>query len=112
MMDLGWFDKDLLSSTMIDEDSSQMGVKQLYQNDYVSEPHGAIAYKALKHSIEDDEVGIFLGTAHPAKFKESVENILGELIPLPKELAAVASSTILSETMDADFDKLRAYLTA
>ena len=112
MMDLGWFDKQLLSSTMIDEDSSQLAVKQLYQNDYVSEPHGAIAYKALKHSLNDDEVGIFLGTAHPAKFKESVENILGELIPLPKELADVSGLPILSETMDADFDKLRTYLTA
>jgi len=112
MMDLGWFDKNLLSSTMIDEDSSQLGVKELYQKDYVSEPHGAIAYKALKHSLVDDEVGIFLGTAHPAKFKESVENILGELIPLPKELADVSGLPILSETMDADFDKLRAYLTA
>jgi threonine synthase len=112
MMDLGWFDKNLLSSIMIDEDSSQVGVKQLYKNDYVSEPHGAIAYKALRHGLAEDEVGVFLGTAHPAKFKESVENILGELIPLPPELAAVAGLPILSETMDADFDKLRAYLTA
>ncbi|GHB64428.1 threonine synthase [Psychrosphaera saromensis] len=112
MMDLGWFDKNLLSSIMIDEDSSQLAVKQLYKNDYVSEPHGAIAYKALKHGLAEDEVGVFLGTAHPAKFKESVENILGELIPLPPELAAVAGLPILSETMDADFDKLRAYLTA
>lgn len=112
MMDLGWFDKELLSSIMIDEDSSQVGVKQLYKNDYVSEPHGAIAYKALRHGLLDDEVGVFLGTAHPAKFKESVENILGELIPLPPELAAVAGLPILSETMDADFDKLKAYLTA
>jgi threonine synthase len=112
MMDLGWFDKELLSSIMIDEDSSQLGVKQLYKNDYVSEPHGAIAYKALRHGLAEDEVGVFLGTAHPAKFKESVENILGELIPLPPELAAVAGLPILSETMDADFDKLRAYLTA
>ncbi len=112
MMDLGWFDSELLSSIMIDEDSSQLGVKQLYQKDYVSEPHGAIAYKALKHGLESDEIGVFLGTAHPAKFKESVENILGELIPLPKELAEVVGMPILSTTMDADFDKLKAYLTA
>lgn len=112
MMDLGWFESTLLSSIMIDEDSSQLGVKQLYQKDYVSEPHGAIAYKALKHGLEPQEIGVFLGTAHPAKFKESVENILGELIPLPKELAEVVGMPILSTTMDADFDKLKAYLTA
>ncbi|MBU2882979.1 threonine synthase [Psychrosphaera sp. B3R10] len=111
MIEQGWFDKSLLSSYMIDEDLTQMGVKELYQMDYLSEPHGAIAYKALKHEIKEGEVGIFLGTAHPAKFKESVENILGELISLPKELADVAGKTLLSSEMAPEFAKLRAYLT-
>lgn len=112
MIEQGWFDKDLLSSAMIDEDQTQLGVKELYQKmDYLSEPHGAVAYKALKYQLQENEVGLFLGTAHPAKFKESVENILGELIPLPKELADVAGKTILSEEMTPDFAKLRAYLS-
>ena len=90
MIKQGWFDGSLLTGQCIDEDSTSLGVKQLYQHGYLSEPHGAIAYKALKHEINEGELGIFLGTAHPAKFKESVENILGELISLPKELADVA----------------------
>ena len=112
MIEQGWFDKSLLQGVCIDEDSTQLGVKQLYQQGYLSEPHGAIAYKALKHQITEDEVGVFLGTAHPAKFKESVENILGEMISLPKELADVAGLPILSKPMTPEFDKLRAYLTA
>lgn len=110
MIDSGWFDKDLLTGSCIDEDLTQLGVKQLYQQGYLSEPHGAVAYKALKHQLEQDELGVFLGTAHPAKFKESVENILGELIPLPKELAEVAGLPILSKPMTTEFAKLRQYL--
>lgn len=110
MLDEGWLEKSVLRSYKIDEDSTQLGVKQLYQVDYLSEPHGAVAYKALKHDLEEGEVGVFLGTAHPAKFKESVENILGELIPLPKELADVAGLPILSSQMEADFASLREYL--
>ena len=112
MIKQGWFDGSLLTGQCIDEDSTSLGVKQLYQHGYLSEPHGAIAYKALKHEINEGEVGIFLGTAHPAKFKESVENILGELISLPKELADVAGLPILSKQIEPEFSKLRAYLVA
>ena len=112
MINKDWFDKELLKGICIDEDSTQLGVKQLYQQGYLSEPHGAIAYKALKYQLAESEVGVFLGTAHPAKFKESVENILGELMPLPKELADVAGLPILSKPMTAEFAKLRDYLTA
>jgi threonine synthase len=111
MIEQGWFDKAQLSGRMIGEDDTQLGVRELFKKDYLSEPHGAVAYKALKHDLQDDEVGIFLGTAHPAKFKDSVENILGELIKLPKELADVAGLSILSEPMEPSFDKLREYLT-
>ncbi len=112
MIDKDWFDKALLKGACIDEDSTQLGVKQLYQQGYLSEPHGAVAYKALKHELKEEEVGVFLGTAHPAKFKESVENILGELIPLPKELADVAGLPILSKELKPEFTALRDYLTA
>ena len=44
---------------------------------YTSEPHAAIAYRALRDQLQPGEYGLFLGTAHPAKFKESVEAILG-----------------------------------
>ncbi len=112
MINKDWFDRKLLEGVCIDEDATQLGVKQMYQQGYLSEPHGAVAFKALKYKLQEDEVGVFLGTAHPAKFKESVENILGELIPLPKELADVASLPILSEQMTADFSQLREYLVA
>ena len=77
---------------------------------YISEPHAAVAYKALQYNANDDEFGVFLGTAHPAKFKEVVESTLGQPIGLPKELADCASETILSVNKSTDFSELRTYL--
>ncbi|KMT66665.1 threonine synthase [Catenovulum maritimum] len=110
MFELGLADKSLLSAETIDEDYTQIGVRQLNELGYVSEPHAAVAYKALKRSIAEDEVGIFLGTAHPAKFKETVENILGTPVALPKELADVANKDVLSDALPADFAALKEYM--
>jgi len=62
--------------------------------------------------LQPGEFGIFLGTAHPAKFKEQVENILGNPIALPPELAAVAGEPSLAVDMAADFVELRTKLLA
>ena len=51
---------------------------------YILEPHAAIAYQTLENNLKDGETGIFLGTAHPAKFKADVDRILGIDLPLPK----------------------------
>ena len=74
---------------------------------YISEPHAAIAWRALRDQLQPGEYGLFLGTAHPAKFKESVEAILGETLPLPKELAERADLPLLSHNLPADFAALR-----
>ena len=52
-------------------------MRELAELGYISEPHAAIAYRALRDQLQEGEFGLFLGTAHPAKFKESVEAILG-----------------------------------
>ncbi|MDN3652039.1 threonine synthase [Thalassotalea ponticola] len=105
-------DANCLTSIAIDEEQTQIGMRQLNQLGYISEPHASVAYKALKYQIEADEFGIFLGTAHPAKFKDSVESILGTPIGLPKELADCATEEILSVPMANDFAKLRQFLTS
>lgn len=110
MMEQGIVDKSLLTAESVDEDYTHIGVRQLNELGYLSEPHAAVAYKALKRSLNDDEVGIFLGTAHPAKFKETVENILGTPVALPKALAEVANKDILSDSLSADFATLKSYL--
>ena len=104
--------RDALSTQVVDEEDTQLSMRQLAQLGYLSEPHAAVAYKALKRELSPTEYGLFLGTAHPAKFKEQVENILGNPIALPPALAAVAGEASLAADLPADFVELRKYLLA
>ncbi|WP_372880740.1 threonine synthase [Psychromonas sp.] len=79
---------------------------------YLCEPHGAIAYSELRKQLKEGETGLFLCTAHPAKFKESVEEILGREIFIPEELASRADLALLSKELPADFAQVRALLMA
>jgi threonine synthase len=56
---------------------------------YLLDPHGAIAWLGLQEALERDAraVGVFLATAHPAKFREVVEPAIGRSLPLPPALA-------------------------
>ncbi len=112
MLKSGIVPEDSVSSVSIDEQQTQITMIQLAKLGYISEPHAAVAYKALQYSAQDNEFGVFLGTAHPAKFKDVVESTLGQPIGLPKELADCATETILSVDMPADFSELRKYLLA
>lgn len=102
----GVINRSDIEAVAVDEDDTQLGVRQLWQQGYLSEPHAAVAYKALKRSLAADEFGIFFGTAHPAKFKEQVENILGSPIALPPALAACAVESGLSIDIAPDFAAL------
>jgi len=106
----GVISRDDIEAVMVDEDDTVLGVRQLSQLGYLSEPHTAVAFKALKRSLQPGEFGIFLGTAHPAKFKEQVENILGTPIALPEALARCAAEQGLSKDIPADFAVLQQVL--
>jgi threonine synthase len=110
MLKSGIVEQGCVSSVSIDEEQTQSTVIGLRKLGYISEPHAAVAYKALQYSATEDEFGVFLGTAHPAKFKEVVESILGQPLGLPKELADCAGEPILSQDLTTDFSDLRSYL--
>ncbi|GGA97047.1 threonine synthase [Agarivorans gilvus] len=105
----GWPLSDLGKGVMDDQQTAD-AVKALDKQGYLCEPHGAIAYQQLAEQLAEDEQGLFLCTAHPAKFKESVEEILGREIDLPKALADRADLALLSKEMPADFAQLRELL--
>ena len=105
----GWVLKSLGHGSVSDEVASET-VRELDKKGYLSEPHGAIAYRVLRDQLQAGEYGLFLGTAHPAKFKEVVEDILGKSINLPKELADRADMPLLSHVMPDDFTKLKDFL--
>lgn len=112
MLKSGIVENGCVTSVSIDEEQTQSTLIGLAKLGYISEPHAAVAYKALQYSATEDEFGVFLGTAHPAKFKDVVESILGQPLGLPKELADCAGEPILSQEMSREFADLRAYLLA
>ena len=78
---------------------------------YLTDPHGATGYKALDEALLDGEVGVFLETAHPAKFTETVEKIIGAgKVPLPEKLAEFMKGEKLSIPLSKEFDDFRAFL--
>lgn len=105
----GWSLADLGSDALNDAKTEE-ALKAQYAEGYLCEPHGAIAYQVLKDQLQAGETGIFLCTAHPAKFKESVERILDIELPLPEALDKHNKMELLSDTMPADFVTLREYL--
>lgn len=78
---------------------------------YLTDPHGATGYKALEEDLLDGEVGVFLETAHPAKFTETVEQIIGKgKVRLPEKLQEFMKREKLSVAMGKDFEDFRSYL--
>lgn len=79
---------------------------------YVCDPHGACGYRALKEGLKTGETGVFLETAHPAKFKDTVDRILGDDIEIPAKLQAFMKGTKQSVPMSKDFASFKKYLMA
>ena len=102
----------LLSATSLDDEETREAMRKLYAGGYLADPHSALAWAALERSLAADEQGIFLCTAHPAKFMEVIEDALGIEVPLPEELAAVRNKAVLSQTIPGDFAALKRELIA
>ncbi|AUV87196.1 threonine synthase [Vibrio campbellii] len=101
---------ETLGKGAVSDEQSAQSVKDLYALGYLCEPHGAIAYRVLEEQLQEGETGLFLCTAHPAKFKEVVDDILESDIDLPAPLAKHAAMELLSEDLDANFDALKQVL--
>ena len=79
---------------------------------YLLDPHGACGYRALQEGLHPGEVGIFLETAHPAKFLSTVEPIIGQAVSIPARLQAFMQGTKASIAMTRHFADFKAYLLA
>jgi len=77
---------------------------------YQLDPHGACGYQALNDGLKAGETGVFLETAHPAKFLETVENIIGEKIEIPEKLKEFMKGEKQSLPMSKDFEDFKTYL--
>ena len=96
------YSDEMIASTM----------KECYsQTGYVLDPHGACGYRALKEGLKDGETGIFLETAHPAKFKEKVDDILGTDIDIPTRLANFMKGKKQTVEISEDFKDFKEFLS-
>ena len=101
----------LISGATYTDEQIAETMRQCYANTgYVLDPHGACGYRALKEGLRKGEVGIFCETAHPAKFKEKVDQILGIDIEIPERLAAFMKGEKQSIEMSKRFEDFKKFL--
>lgn len=102
--------KDISSKWYTDEVIKEV-VKDTYnKTNYLLDPHGACGYQALVEDLEKDEIGVFLETAHPAKFTETVEDIIKEPVSIPERLQAFMKGKKLSIELSKEFDDFKNFL--
>ena len=101
---IGYFVTDEETKTMLRD------IYDKYQ--YVADPHGAVAYKALAFYLEGhpEAVGAFFETAHPSKFEDVVNDALGIAVEIPERLAILASREKQATPMRADFADFKKHL--
>lgn len=100
-----------ISGCTYDDDQIAETLKETYkQTGYLLDPHGAVGYRSLLEGLNDEEIGVFLETAHPAKFKETVENIIGEKVAIPSKLAAFMKGQKSTVKMTSSFASFKKYL--
>ena len=102
--------EEISGATYTDEQIRET-IKKIYQGTgYLLDPHGACGYRALEEGLLEDEVGIFLETAHPAKFLDIVEGIIDDKVEIPTKLQEFMKGTKQSIEMSKDFEIFKAYL--
>jgi threonine synthase len=101
----------LISGATYTDDEIRQTMRQCYsQTGYILDPHGACGYQALADGLQTGEVGVFCETAHPAKFKEKVDDILGINVEIPARLKAFMEGEKQSVPMTKDFADFKNYL--
>ncbi|MGM0933329.1 MAG: threonine synthase [Bacteroidota bacterium] len=104
--------KEVLSSYSFDDEKTKKAIKEVYRKDsYVMDPHGAVGYLGLKEFLKENPeyYGVFLETAHPVKFLETVEAAIGKKIEIPDKVKVFMNKEKRSEEI-SNYDDLKQYL--
>ncbi len=102
--------RDISGTTYTDEQIRET-VKTTYkQTGYLLDPHGACGFRALKEGLKEGETGVFLETAHPAKFLETVEGIIADKVTIPAKLQEFMKGEKQSLPLSKEFADFKAYL--
>lgn len=101
---------EISGATYIDAQIAET-VKVCYEtNGYLLDPHGACGFRALSEGLREGECGVFLETAHPAKFQSTVEEIIGAPVEIPSKLAAFMKGEKKSIQISKDFADFKSFL--
>ena len=101
----------LISGATYSDEQIKNTMRECYKaSGYILDPHGACGYQALVDGLQPGEVGVFCETAHPAKFKEKVDEILGIDVEIPERLANFMKGKKQSVEMTKEFADFKAFL--
>ena len=102
----------MLGFSYTDDELREIIGRVFRESSYVLEPHGAAAYQALQDHTrgKGNTPGVFVETAHPAKFRELVESLTGRAVDVPLRLMEAASKEKRSIPLSGDFGDLKDYL--
>jgi len=104
--------QDISGATYTNEEIADE-IRRVYEtNGYLLDPHGACGHRALREGLRPGETGFFIETAHPAKFKDTVEGIIGQPVSIPQRLQDFMKGTKQSIEMTSQFEDFKAYLLA
>ncbi|MCQ2199619.1 MAG: threonine synthase [Paludibacteraceae bacterium] len=101
---------EISGCTYTDEQIAETLADCYKKTGYLLDPHGAVGYRALTEMLKPNEVGVFLETAHPAKFKDTVEGIIKDEVKIPAKLQEFMKGQKQSVSMTKNFDDFKKYL--
>jgi len=106
--------KSLIKSFSFSDDETKNAIKEVEEKfNYVIDPHGAVGYLGLQKyykEVRNECNGIILETAHPAKFKSTVDEVLNIDLPLPKELASCMNKEKQAAQISNNYSEFKSYL--
>lgn len=105
--------KKVLSSYSITDEETKATIKTVFEKyNYLPDPHGAVGYLALERYLQQHpgQKGIFLETAHPVKFYDVVEPVIGQAVPLPPVVQNMMVLNKQSQLIESEYGALKAYL--
>jgi len=105
--------KDIYGQYFSDDETRQAIASIAETNGYILDPHGAVAYLGLKKYLNTHpgtDIGIFLETAHPAKFNDIVEPVIGRPVEIPERLNKCLNRKILSLPISNQYSDFKEFL--
>jgi len=105
--------KNTLTGYTITDEATKATLKSVYQNqNYLLDPHGAVAYNALEQYLSQNKnsKGVILETAHPVKFYDVIEPLINQSVPVPETVAEQIKKEKVSTKIAANADELREFL--